>query len=74
MIEEFLSLLSISSLSPGNSDIINAIRIFSLSFLEGSSSCSNWNAGMDGKVTQIDWKKREGHPGQFLRFDTGNGK
>lgn len=84
MIEEFPSILSISSLSPGNSDIINAIRVFSL-FLSLSlffffqkdqalGICSNWNAGVDGKVTRIDWKKREGHPGQFLRFDTGNGK
>lgn len=39
MIEEFPSFLSISSLSPGNPDIINAILIFSLSlFLRGSSS------------------------------------
>lgn len=65
MIEEFLSLLSISSLSPGNSDIINAIRIFSLFFLEGSSS---WyllelerGGGWKGNADRLEEKR--GAPG-----------
>lgn len=66
MIEEFPSFLSISSLSPGNPDIINAILIFSLSlFLRGSSS---WyllelerGGGWKGNADRLEEKR--GAPG-----------
>lgn len=74
MIEEFPSILSISSLSPGNSDIINAIRVFSLflslslSFFFLSEGSSSWyllelerGGGWKGNADRLEEKR--GAPG-----------